>query len=301
MNNDLISVIIPVYNVEQYLRRCLDSVINQTYKNLEIILIDDGSTDNGGKICDEYALKDNRIKVIHKENGGVALARNAGLDIAKGEYIGFVDSDDYIAKDMYELLYNLLIENKVEVSCCNIFRLKNNEYVPDLTLQVEGVITFNEVLSIRQPLVVWNKLYDKNLIGNYRFDGFAEDVKFNFEVLKNVKRIVYSKQAKYYWWNRPNSVTRQKTHSRYMLRLESIQFYDKVIKYCKKNKLKKAILINKLKKFYHINVVLRMFAEEYQTYMHVYKEKESLKFLLGHVRKDINYWLFGNYSVKTKL
>ncbi|HJA50079.1 MAG TPA: glycosyltransferase, partial [Candidatus Fusicatenibacter intestinipullorum] len=91
-----ISVIIPVYNVEKYLKRCLDSVINQTYKNLEIILIDDGSTDNSGKICDEYAQKDERIIVIHKENGGVSSARNKGLDICIGDYISFIDSDDWI-------------------------------------------------------------------------------------------------------------------------------------------------------------------------------------------------------------
>ena len=108
--NKLISIIIPVYNVEKYLEDCLNSVVNQTYKNLEIILIDDGSTDNSGKICDLYAKKDNRIVVIHKENAGVSSARNVGLKIAKGLYIGFVDPDDYIAEDMYEILYQNIIK-----------------------------------------------------------------------------------------------------------------------------------------------------------------------------------------------
>ena len=103
---DKISVIVPFYNVEPYIRNCVDSIINQTYKNLEIILADDGSTDNSGKICDEYALKDNRIKVLHLKNGGPGIARNAGLDVATGKYIGYVDSDDYIEPDMYETLYN---------------------------------------------------------------------------------------------------------------------------------------------------------------------------------------------------
>ena len=100
--SDLISIIIPVYNVAVYLPRCLDSILAQTYKNLEIILVDDGSKDNSGKVCDEYALKDSRIKVIHQKNQGVSVARNAGLRIAKGDYIGFVDSDDYIETNMYE-------------------------------------------------------------------------------------------------------------------------------------------------------------------------------------------------------
>ena len=108
---DLISVIIPVYNVELYLRRCIDSVIKQTYKNLEIILVDDGSTDKSGEICDEYASLDNRISVIHKENGGLSSARNAGLKNAHGEYFGFVDSDDAIVEDMYEYLYDILLKN----------------------------------------------------------------------------------------------------------------------------------------------------------------------------------------------
>ena len=115
---ELISIIVPVYNVEQYLDDCLVSILNQTYKNLEIILIDDGSTDNSGKICDEYAKKDSRIIVFHKENGGVSSARNAGLRIAKGIYIGFVDPDDWIAEDMYEVLYLNAKKYDADVSVC---------------------------------------------------------------------------------------------------------------------------------------------------------------------------------------
>lgn len=122
---ELISIIVPVYNVEQYLDDCLISIINQTYKNLEIILIDDGSTDKSGKICDEYAKKDSRIIVIHKENGGVSSARNAGLRIAKGAYIGFVDPDDWIAEDMYEVLYSNAKKYDADVSVCKYKIVKN--------------------------------------------------------------------------------------------------------------------------------------------------------------------------------
>lgn len=124
MKEDLISIIVPVYKVENYLSKCLDSMICQTYKNIEIILVDDGSPDNSGKICDDYAKKDSRIKVIHKENGGLSDARNAGLKIATGKYIGFVDSDDYISVEMYEKLYNQAKKEDADIACCNYYRVK---------------------------------------------------------------------------------------------------------------------------------------------------------------------------------
>ena len=117
--NPQISVIVPIYNVEKYLAKCIDSIINQTLTNIEIILVNDGSTDNSRKIIDKYDKKDSRIKVIHKKNGGQGSARNAGLDIAKGEYIGFVDSDDWIDSNMYENLYNAAISNNADIVVCN--------------------------------------------------------------------------------------------------------------------------------------------------------------------------------------
>ncbi len=120
-----ISVIVPIYKVEEYLHRCIDSIINQTYTNLEIILVDDGSPDNCPMICDEYAKKDSRIRVIHKKNGGLSDARNAGLEIATGEYIGFVDSDDWIHKDMYHILYKNIIEKDADIAECSIKKERN--------------------------------------------------------------------------------------------------------------------------------------------------------------------------------
>ena len=114
----LISVIIPVYKVERYLPRCIDSILSQTYKNIELLLIDDGSPDSSGDICDEYAEKDPRVRMFHKENGGVSSARNLGLDEAKGDYIGFVDSDDYIAPGMYEKLVELIEDNNADIAVC---------------------------------------------------------------------------------------------------------------------------------------------------------------------------------------
>ena len=130
--NPLISVIVPVYKAEKYLDKCVQSIVNQTYKNLEIILVDDGSPDNCPEMCDEWAKKDSRIKVIHKENGGVSSARNAGLDNSFGDYIGFVDSDDFIENDFYECLYDNLVENGADISFCTFKTLdeKNRGICP---------------------------------------------------------------------------------------------------------------------------------------------------------------------------
>ena len=117
-----ISVIVPVYNCEKYIGKCIESILNQTFKDLELILIDDGSADESGKICDEYKIQDKRVKVIHEKNSGVSIARNVGINVAKGKYIGFVDSDDYLAPDMYESLYENLMKSHADVAICGIMK-----------------------------------------------------------------------------------------------------------------------------------------------------------------------------------
>ena len=132
-----ISVIVPIYNVEKYLDRCLKSIINQTYKNLEIILIDDGSPDNCGTICDEYAKKDNRIKVVHKDNGGLVKARNTGLDIATGEYISFIDPDDWIELNMYEEMIKIADETNTDIVRCGYYRDNDKESMERISFGVK--------------------------------------------------------------------------------------------------------------------------------------------------------------------
>ena len=129
MEEELISIIVPVYKVEKYLDKCINSIVSQTYKNLEVILVDDGSPDSCGKMCDEWTKKDTRIKVIHKENGGLSDARNFGLDCAKGKYIQFVDSDDYIEKDMIEFLYKNLKENNADISICSNYMVDEENVI----------------------------------------------------------------------------------------------------------------------------------------------------------------------------
>ena len=171
-NLPLLTIIIPVYNTEKYLERCVESVRNQTYDNLEIILIDDGSTDASGGICDRLAEEDGRIVVLHKKNGGQSSARNMGLDIATGELIGFVDSDDYIVPDMYETLYNLMNEYEAEISCCNFEKrgLKGHEEYNSDVLDEVSVFSREESLKTlleckRIAYVVWNKLYKRKTFG----------------------------------------------------------------------------------------------------------------------------------------
>lgn len=167
MEKDLISIIVPIYKVEEYLENCVKSIQNQTYKNLEIILVNDGSPDNCGKICDELAVQDSRIKVIHKENGGLSSARNAGLAIAKGEYFGFVDSDDCIHPQMYELLYNDIASFGTKLAFCQP-NMCYNEEIPEVSLS-KGSVIFSKKDLIHKCLkeviwfCAWSKLYHCSL------------------------------------------------------------------------------------------------------------------------------------------
>lgn len=218
----LISVIVPVYNVEEYLPKCLDSIINQTYKNIEIIIVNDGSTDKSGIICDEYANKDIRIKVIHKENGGLSDARNRGIDIANGDYIGFVDSDDYIAEDMYEYLYDFAVENDLDVAMCSscdvykdkIIRPKNFKSIilEDKEKIIENIFVNQHGGS---GIGVCNKLFKYNVIKNIRFDfgKTYEDVYFALKWIGNTNKFGRDSEVKYYYVQREESITHQKFYN----------------------------------------------------------------------------------------
>lgn len=212
---DLISVIVPVYKVEPYLRKCVDSILAQTYTNLEVILVDDGSPDNCGAICDEYAAKDVRVKVIHKENGGQGSARNRGLDIATGKYIAFVDSDDWIDPDMYESLRNLLLQYDAEIAEGS-YRFYRPWKTQNKTLDCPNTqaITVYSGYSILErfyfgpelfsdiAVMVWNKLYCADFIKKHRFgEGFIyEDSEFVPRLLYGCKKLVKIDHS-YYTYN----------------------------------------------------------------------------------------------------
>lgn len=213
MENDLISIIIPVYNVEKYLRQCLESVINQTYKNLEIILVDDGSKDASGGICDEYAEKDGRIKVIHKENGGVSSARNVGLENVTGSYIAFIDSDDYVLPCFIERLYNIVKKHNVDLVDCNYTTFEDNVIVKELGNDVEKIINKKEmqmriytVKGIR-TIVLWNKLYKKELFNDLNFpDGkINEDEALIHRIIGNMKGQAAILDTELYYYRQNNT------------------------------------------------------------------------------------------------
>lgn len=192
----VISVIVPVYKVENVLNYCIDSILNQTYKNFELILVDDGSPDNSGKICDEYTKKDNRIKVIHKENGGVSSARNCGIDVAKGKYICFVDSDDTLQSTyLSELLSQMRNDIHFALCCYNKVyadkRIEKNlienqsEY---FSFNKNDIMTINKFVIMSQP---WNKIFDRSIIEEYniRMDenlSLGEDMLFVYQYLSHI-------------------------------------------------------------------------------------------------------------------
>lgn len=222
LDKPLISIIIPVYNVEQYVTKCVESVINQTYKNIQIILIDDGSTDNSGKICDDFKLKDNRIEVIHKKNGGLSDARNAGLKIVKGDYIGFVDSDDYIAADMYETMLSLIIENNSDISIVSFLQYENGsftqmEYTNEL-IKVNSLDGIKYILMDKKiPNYSWNKLFKKKIFDNITFPTGRkfEDIATTYKLFENADNIVFKDTPKYYYIRRNDSITKTKNYDNY--------------------------------------------------------------------------------------
>lgn len=209
----LISVIVPVYNAEKYLDRCVSSILSQTYKKLEIILVDDGSVDTSPEKCDAYAAEDERIKVIYKTNGGVCSARNAGLDACNGSYVGFVDCDDKIAPEMYEqLLY--LCQEKCCVATVGVHNFDESGSVTIKRSFSDKLITKEEfisnILCRKDGSAVWNRLFPREVIGNARFDEqrLNEELLFWMSVICRVEKVAYSSFMGYYYYKSEGSLSR---------------------------------------------------------------------------------------------
>ena len=222
-NDELVSVIVPVFNVEKYLKSCIESILNQTHNNLELILVDDGSTDNSGNICDEYKIKDKRIIVIHKENGGVSLARNSALEIAKGEYITFVDADDSIKSTYIEDLLEMCKENKCEMAISG-FANKQNDNITENKNQIEKRMTSEETLArmLNEKnfyATVWGKIFKRQIIDKIRFNEeykIGEDLDFVVNVLsQNVMVYINTSLIDYYYNIREDSVTKDKYNEKW--------------------------------------------------------------------------------------
>ena len=240
---DLISVIVPVYKVEKYLNKCIDSIINQTYKNLEIILVDDGSPDNCPQICDEYAKRDNRIKVIHKENGGLSDTRNVGIHVAKGKYIGFVDSDDWIALEFYEKLYKLLKKHNAEIAVCDFTRTNNENLLVNNKNTIEIMYSQEEYLKRyfkigcqNTEYYAWNKLYKRNLISDNQYPKglTSEDVVGTYKAILKSNKIVKTSEKLYFYRYNSESITGKFSEKD----LDLIPIWNQIIEITKNNNSK---------------------------------------------------------------
>ena len=213
----LISVIVPVYKVEKYLERCVNSILNQTYKNFELILVDDGSPDLCPEMCDEYAKKDSRIKVIHKENGGLSDARNAGTAIAKGEYITFIDSDDWVLTNYIEILLDLLITHDAQMSICGFQKVTRQEDVKEKqggNPKIYGKMEALESLLYQKPFdtSAWGKLYKIELVKRhpYPYGRLSEDLGTTYKMIDDCQRVVWSNIKMYCYFYNKDSITHQK-------------------------------------------------------------------------------------------
>ena len=240
MSEKLISVIVPVYNVEKYIKKTLESLLNQTYENIEIVLVDDGSTDSSSQICDEYAKKDNRIKVIHKENGGLSSARNKGIEIASGDYVFYLDSDDTIDEKCLEILEEALERTESDVAICKIDRVDVNgqKVRDDFPINEEDILfryeTVEKIVKGELPNFAWGKLYRKEVLHGIRFPVGRnyEDRYVAAEIMSNSKQTVLCPKAIMYYRDNPKSIM-----NKYNIKnvYDSLYADKHVIRFCKIN------------------------------------------------------------------
>lgn len=293
-----ISIIVPIYNVEEYLSTCINSILNQTFKDFELILVNDGSTDNSLEICKYYKDIDDRICIIDKKNGGLSSARNAGLDIAKGEYIGFVDSDDYIHPQMYEILYRYIRKEKADISLCDFKKVngydnyKLQKYTENnLNIKIKSYsnIQASEELFRENAItfiVAWNKLYRRELFDNnrYKLGKRYEDEFIIHKLLYESKKVVYSPIELYFYLKRDNSIM-SKSFS--LKNLDALDAYIDRINFFRKHK--EVILENK---------ALFMYSQEFLIYYYLVKNN-----IYNHnkVLKDMKYQYFVFFPKVLKL
>lgn len=230
-----VSIIVPVYNVEKYLEKCLDSLINQTLKDIEIICVNDGSTDTSQEILEKYSKKDNRITIINQDNAGVSVARNSGIDIAKGEYIGFVDSDDWVDLNFYEKLYNSAIENDADIAVSSIIRWRKYNKKYRVKYENKVYTTLQEKISacfIPKICYVWNKLYKSHIVQNEHFtpNVYFEDIIWLPNIIKQANKIVTVDGTNYYYRVNNNSIvkktSKKKQQDNYYAKKKMVAFFN---------------------------------------------------------------------------
>lgn len=241
--NDKVSIIVPIYNAEKYLEKCLESILKQTYINIELILINDGSTDNSDKICERYRKIDNRIKYFEQNNQGVSSARNKGMKESTGDFLIFVDADDYIEPNMIELLYTNAKENRCEIVICNYNIVNANKIIQKEYLINSSIITSEEFIKYMLSEeyyqgYLWNKLIDKRIISNYRFDkdiSIMEDLLFLLELSPKINKVYILKDEYLYYYVQHNSSALHKKNIQKIT--NSLMAYEKILDYINQNNL----------------------------------------------------------------
>jgi glycosyltransferase involved in cell wall biosynthesis len=289
--NPLVSVIIPIYKVEQYLQECVDSVIAQTYTNLEIILVDDGSPDKCPEICDEYAKQDNRIKVIHKTNGGLSDARNAGIEIAKGEYMSFVDSDDVIHNQMIEVLMKPILEDKgLKMSACQFLKFDDGkEFDKNQEIKQVEIIDFREYFTKRIWTTAWGKVYEKSLFETiqYPVGRLHEDEFTTYKICYEAKKVAYTESQLLFYRQREgsimNAISVKRITDTYDALKERVDFF----------------LAKKEKELYA--KYLFHFAGVYYLFYNTDRNHDDVNSVLKQWKKDFSLYSKKNFTLKQKI
>jgi len=307
-NYPLISIIIPIYNTEKYLKKCIDSVLSQTYDNLEIILIDDGSSDNSLSICQWYEKRYNKVKVIHQTNMGVSLARNVGINVAKGKLISFVDSDDWIESSMLEKLYLAIEKTNSDISFCNFSNLNheesNNNICHNQCTTIKSNDALKEVLiGTKIEPTVCGKLFRTGCLKNKYFDSnisIGEDMLMLCQILIDTQKIAYVNYKAYHYYNRSNSAV-----STYNKSYWSIQKSNDLIIKCVQNKFETTVDYAMARSIYS-DICLAIFSVDtgnlnYDSYKKIYNhiEKYKKKSVYRYLATNIKIWLFLFVSGRT--
>ncbi len=283
ISTPLISVIVPVYNVEDYLKDCMESILCQSYTNLQIILVNDGSTDKSGILCDQYAERDSRVRVIHKRNGGLSDARNAGLDIAEGNYIIFTDSDDFLHRDCLKIQYENLVQADADIAICDYqIHYAGQTIVNSLTNQINIVegqgITAQLYENPGMLIVAWNKLYKRFLLEGIRYPvgRLHEDEAVIHEILVRCRRIVLTDAKLYYYRQRENSIMGQDSDKSVQ---DAVYAYQRRISFFAKQNM----IMDEAQAQRNLLLYLR---KQYDS-AKVIKNKERLKFVRKELGKSI--------------
>lgn len=278
--NDLISVVIPIYNVESYLKESLDSVVYQTYKNLQIILVDDGSTDDSGKICDEYAQKDNRITVVHQQNSGAGAAKNSGLKLVEGDYLSIIDSDDYIELDMYEKMLSYMKQYDVDIVQCNFCNVyKNDRIYPYWKIEnhfseISNVQFLSDVLLEWKCSVFWNKLFKTVLLEDTLFpeNRKIDDEFFTYRLVSRAKKILNIDDVFYNYRMRNSSVMNDSNNDRLISDRADcfVERYEYIVNYFPQLKMRYYSHLSDILLFYYNNAVSFELKKKLQEYIKTY-------------------------------